>query len=108
MSKWRVATNFLDITVKSGDKLFAPTWDLLQKYRTDFDEDFYTKEFLHLMRKSFYYNKDHWKKVLDVEVLTIACYCKHGKFCHRKLLVSVFESACKYFGIEFVYNGELI
>lgn len=109
MAKWRKATNFLDTTVKSGDKRFAPTWDLLGRYRGgEIDEEGYEKEFLQLMRTSFKEHKEFWRETLSQEVLTIGCYCRAGKFCHRHILVEVFKRACEYFEIDFEYHGEII
>ena len=111
MSSWRKAMNigvpFLDVTVKSGDKQFAPTWDFLMKYKTDQDEDAYTEKFIPLMRENFKNNKQYWLDILSKDSLAIGCYCAKGKFCHRKLLVDIFKKICEYYNIEFEYMGEL-
>ncbi|AFI55368.1 hypothetical protein TSMG0085 [Halocynthia phage JM-2012] len=108
IAKWRKAENFLDTTVKSGDKLFAPTWNLLGLYRTgQINDEEYKTQFIELMRTSFTNNKDHWLKILNQEVLTIGCYCTPGKFCHRLILVELFKSVCLKYNINFEYLGEL-
>lgn len=108
MAKWRVAINFLDTTVKSGDKLFAPTWELLNRYRNDIiTSDEYEVEFITLMRKSFKDNREHWLTILSSDVLTIGCYCKAHGFCHRYILVKLFKSVCEIHNIPFEYMGEL-
>lgn len=97
-----------DVTVKSGDKRFAPNWDFLMSYkRGEINEEEYTEKFYTLMRDSFSEHKGFWLDLLSKESLAIACYCKAGKFCHRHLLVSIFEKVCKQYNIPFNYKGEL-
>lgn len=108
IAKWRKATNFLDTTVKSGDKIFAPTWNLLGRYKTgQISSDEYKEEFIKLMRQSFINNKEYWLRVLSQETLTIACYCPAGRFCHRLILVELFRAVCEKYNIPFEYKGEL-
>ena len=98
---------FVDITVKSGDKMFAPTWDFLMEYKNDHDEEKYISKFIPLMRRSYSENKQHWLDFLSQEEVAIACYCGKGGFCHRYLLVDIFEKICIYEGIELVRGGDL-
>lgn len=111
MSKWREAArlgiHFLDITVKSGDSPFAPTWDFLMEYKKDLDEDKYIKKFTILMRKSYAGNKSRWLEVCNMEAVVLACYCKAGKFCHRHLVVDMLEKVCNNEGIDFERGEEL-
>lgn len=111
MSGWRKAEKlgipFVDVTVKSGDKMFAPTWDFLMEYKSDQDEDKYISKFTPLMRKNYLNNKQYWLDFLSQEEVVIACYCKAGKFCHRHLLVDIFEKICNHEGIGFERGGEL-
>lgn len=101
----------LDVTVKSGDKCFAPTWDFLMAYKnsakTKADEDEYTTQFIAHMRQSFTNNKEHWREVLSQEKLCILCYCPADKFCHRLILVKLFQKQCQKWGIPFLYIGEI-
>jgi len=112
LSKWRKALElgipFKDITVKSGDKQFAPTWDFLMKYKSDLDEESYTKSFLKLMRSNYTNNKEYWVELLNQEELAIGCYCASGKFCHRHLIVKIFKKICEHHKIPFEYKGELV
>lgn len=103
----RTDVPYLDVTVKSGDKVFAPTWDILMAYKDTKDEEVYTKAYLELMRRSFKENRDRWLEVLNMEKVAIACYCHRGKFCHRYLLVDVFEKIANHLKIEFEYKGEI-
>ena len=111
MSSWRKASNigvpFLDITVKSGDKQFAPEWGFLMEYKNNQDEKAYTEKFIPLMRNNFNNNRQYWLDLLSKDSLAIGCYCSKGKFCHRILLVDIFQKICEYYQIEFEYIGEL-
>ncbi len=111
MSGWRKAEKLgiplVDVTIKTGDKMFAPTWDFLMEYKSDQDEDKYINKFTPLMRKNYLNNKRYWLDFLSQDEVVIACYCKAGKFCHRYLLVDIFEKVCKHEGIPFELGGEL-
>lgn len=111
ISSWRKAKKlgvpFLDVTVKSGDKHFAPTWDFLMKYKEDKNEDAYIAKFIPLMRDNYSKNTQYWLNVLTQDSLAIGCYCAKDKFCHRKLLVDIFQKVCKHHNIPFEYKGEL-
>lgn len=99
---------FLDTTVKTGNKLFAPTWPLLTKYQNGFitDEE-YTKCYYELMRESYVNNKEEWGKLFEHETLAIACYCKAGAFCHRLLLKDILLAIAKSKGGDIEYLGEI-
>jgi uncharacterized protein YeaO (DUF488 family) len=115
MSSWRKAKSlnipFYDVTVKSGDKIFAPSWDILMKYKSNDNilerESVYIEAFTKHMRESYKNNKQYWIDFLSQEEVAIACYCKAGSFCHRKLLVNMFEKVCRIHNIDFEYIGEL-
>ena len=111
MSQYRKAKSlgisFYDVTVKSGDKQFAPTWDFLMKYKQDGDEQAYIEKFIPLMRENYINNKKYWIDFLSQDEIAIACYCKKGDFCHRHLLVDIFEKVCKHNNIKFERGGEL-
>ncbi len=118
MSRWRKAKElgitFYDITIKSGDKLFAPTWDMLTEYKNNPDktqrEKDYTIKYHKLMRESYKNNRQHWLDLLQNESLAIACYCssKEGTFCHRHLLVKYLKKVCEQHNLKFEYKGELV
>jgi uncharacterized protein YeaO (DUF488 family) len=111
MSKWRevekLGIPFKDVTVKSGDKQFAPTWDFLMEYKNNQDESKYLERFIPLMRKNYSENKQYWLDFLSQDEVCIACYCKSGKFCHRHILVNIFEKICQQQGIPFERMGEI-
>lgn len=109
MGKWRKANGeFLDITVKSGDKTFAPTWDMLREYKAgNMPVEEYKFRYQRLMRDSWHKNKKVWLALANCPEITIACYCKSGEFCHRLCLRDMLEAVCKAQGIEFEYMGEI-
>lgn len=106
MAKWRTPKKlgipFLDITVKSGDRVFSPDWKLLSGYKDgSINEEEYTERFKALMRVSYTENRTRWIEVCNMDTLCIACYCGSGKFCHRHLVVDLIESVCNNAGIPF-------
>lgn len=109
IAKYRKAPNFLDITVKSGLELFAPTWDMVQRHKagTLTDEE-YTQLYYTLMRRSYSTNKAVWLDYLNQPTLTIGCYCTNGHFCHRYLLVDILSKVAVSNTIPFSYKGEVI
>jgi uncharacterized protein YeaO (DUF488 family) len=80
-------SRYLDITVKSGDKAFAPTWKMVMgsKQGRNTDEE-YTRQYTELMRQSYKSNRQRWDEVLNLDEVILACYCKADSFCHRYLL----------------------
>jgi len=82
---------FINATVKSGLKMFAPTWDMVrgvQSHKLTIQQ--YTAKYLTMMRESFKINHTAWLELLKFEEIKIACYCPDGKFCHRHLLAECF------------------
>lgn len=98
---------FKDITVKSGDKVFAPTWEILMEYKNGGGEDLYTSKFIPLMRQSYQQNKSVWLELCEMDEVCLACYCKSGAFCHRHIIVDMLEKVCQSNGIEFERGGEI-
>ena len=98
---------FKDITVKSGDKNFSPTWKILMSYKDTGDEEEYLSKFIPLMRNSYLQNKQDWLNLCLMEEVCLACYCKVGDFCHRHIIVDMIEKICKQKGIPFERKGEI-
>ena len=91
-----------DITCKTGN-IFAPTWDMVVKYRDTGDSDSYTHVYLKQMRES--YRNDQWKWLEMVRMtrggdVTLVCYCKKGDFCHRILLAEMLQKCGAIYGGE--------
>lgn len=95
----------LDITVKSSRGLaraFAPTWEIVlgHKAGTISDEE-YVQRYKAMLRRSYVRNRKAWEWLLAQEEVTLLCYCRRGKFCHRLILADILSQA---FGAE--YRGE--
>lgn len=100
---------FIDTTVKSGIKLFSPTWEMVLAHKSgSLSNEDYIKQYKALMRDSIRQNKEIWLDLCNSSgPVVLACYCKSKCFCHRYLLVDIFEKLCNHYGIEFEYFGEL-
>jgi uncharacterized protein YeaO (DUF488 family) len=82
----------LDITVKSGKKLFAPSWDLVNGFKNkDITQHEYNKNYTLMMRHSYKNNMDKWNKLLAQDKVVLQCYCKADQFCHRFILAEILE-----------------
>jgi len=90
----------LDITVKTGSKIFAPSWQMVMDYKNgDLSKTEYIKQYIDMMRFSYKNNLEEWKKLLNMKKVTLVCYCKPGNFCHRVLLAEILEKCgAKYIG----------
>lgn len=80
----------LDTTVKTGDITYAPTWDMVwgHKQNTLSDEE-YKKKYVAMMKESYNKNNATWQELLSRERVTLLCYCRKGKFCHRLILAKI-------------------
>lgn len=113
MGRWRLARDhkveFIDTTVKSGNSVFSPTWDMVLGHKDgSVSDEEYTKRYRERMIESWKNNRAEWESYLRREhPIAIACYCKPGVFCHRLLLKDIFEELCKKLKIEYRYYGEL-
>jgi len=77
----------IDVTVKSGLAVFAPTWSMVMGYKNGvLSEGEYTQRYGRMMRKSLLENTSEWLGILRKEKVALLCYCSSGSFCHRHLL----------------------
>lgn len=100
---------FIDTTVKSGVKLFAPSWHIVLAHKngTITDQE-YTTVYRSMMAESYKNNKEQWLSYCNKSnPVALACYCKAGVFCHRHILKGYFEAVCKHHNIPFQYAGEI-
>ena len=90
----------LDITIKSGKKIFAPTWNMVWDYKKGrITKAEYTRQYYELMRKSYKEHRSEWEALLSQESVTLTCYCRAGEFCHRILLAKILEElGAEYLG----------
>ena len=93
---------YLDTTVKSGDKTFAPTWKMVMGHKEGglSDQD-YTDQYYAMMRESYRQNRQRWDEILAMNEVILACYCSAETFCHRYLLKDILVKL----GAE--YKGEI-
>lgn len=98
----------LDITVKSGDVTFAPTWALVMGYKNgEISDDEYRHQYLELMRLSMRDNSERWSEVLTGDQVVLACYCKPYTFCHRLILAELLKNLWYSAGDEVIDEGEI-
>ena len=97
----------LDITVKSGDRIFAPTWELVQASKSwQIDWETYTQRYRQLMLESYRKHTEAWNDLLHKEVVTLVCYCRAGENCHRHLLADFLRKVGEKEGIKVIIEGE--
>lgn len=81
---------YLDITIGSGDKVFAPTWNMVHGIKDHtITEELYTHMYKHMMYESIKLYPNRWVEISNMDVVYLACYCRPGSFCHRYLLASI-------------------
>lgn len=113
LGRHRVASSqnipLLNITAKSGDDRFAPSWDMVMALKENrinqmqFSDMYYEK-----MRQSYNADPNGWIQFLTShDKLAIACMCAKDAFCHRHLLVGIFAKICHFYQIPFTFKGEL-
>jgi uncharacterized protein YeaO (DUF488 family) len=96
-----------DVTVKSGDINFAPTWDIVQALKIgEISWDTYSQRYRGLMLNSYKRNQRAWHELLEKGVLTLLCYCRPGENCHRYLLADFISKLGEKNGVTVIYEGE--
>jgi ribA/ribD-fused uncharacterized protein len=96
-----------DVTVKSGDKVFAPTWKLVRRYKDScITWPEYVRQYTDLMRGSYRNNKPHWINLLQKPSITLVCFCTDPTHCHRTLLAEMLARAGNANNISVAYHGE--
>lgn len=112
LGQWRVAKErnipMVNTTVMSGLSWLAPTWEMVKGHKANLlSDEQYTARFITLMTDSQLNHRELWLELAKQEEVALACYCRAGAFCHRRLLVDDFQVFCEKEGIEFTYMGEL-
>lgn len=98
-----------DITVKTGNLAFAPTWQMVLDYKGGrLSEQEYTEQYKQMMRHSYNENRQEWERLLSIQQLALACYCPKKNFCHRHLLARMLESIHISRGNEVCLYGEIL
>jgi uncharacterized protein YeaO (DUF488 family) len=97
----------LDITVKSGDHAFAPTWDIVLDWKSGkINWETYTQRYRQKMLESYRQHSDTWNNILHKGDLTLLCYCREGEHCHRYLLAEFLCKLGEQVGVRVVNEGE--
>jgi uncharacterized protein YeaO (DUF488 family) len=97
----------VDITVKTGDRIFSPTWALVMASKEGrIDWETYTEQYLELMRDSWRKNPDAWHAMLRRGTVTLLCYCRAGENCHRYLLAEFLRELGGKEGVAVINEGE--
>lgn len=100
-------TDRFDITVKSGHKAFAPSWDIVMGVKNGtVTEKQYLDRYITMMHNSFMNNRSAWVELLSKDIVTLVCFCPRGTFCHRYALVDILIVFGRELGVEVVYRGE--
>lgn len=89
--------DLLDVTAKSGDRTFAPTWALLKPYLDARDRGELTDErwaeyvasYTLEMRASYRVRRFTWDALLARPRVVLACYCTDPDRCHRRVLAEI-------------------
>ena len=103
----RIGNNGLDITVKSGDPVFAPSWKIVMDLKNDkITWEQYVKKYTIMMRHSYLRNFQRWMEILRKKEVTLLCYCSDPNRCHRILLADMFVKVGEDKGINVQYMGE--
>jgi uncharacterized protein YeaO (DUF488 family) len=98
----------IDITVKSGNRAFAPTWDMVLDVKSGkITPNEYTSRYIGMMDESRLANPEEWKVLMSTPSVALGCYCKPGEFCHRHLLSTYMANLAIAEGNEVIMMGEI-
>lgn len=100
----RISCNDKDvfnITRKSGNKVFAPSWDILGpmvqikkagRGATDEEWKAYAASYLKEMARSYRVERAAWEALLARKRVVLTCYCTDPNHCHRRILARILAS----------------
>lgn len=88
-----------DITSKTKTA-WSPPWWLVQAYQDgNIDEKLYTEKYNAFLEQSLEIRKAEWDELLQRDEVTLVCYCRANKFCHRLLAARALEKlGARYYG----------
>lgn len=79
----------LDISYKSNS-IFSITKNIELDFKNNIiTKNEYTNKYYELMRKSYIDYKYLWLKLLNMEHITLVCYCSENEYCHRYILSEI-------------------
>ena len=102
----------LDITVKGNHpigSLFAPTWDMVKQHKSKSINDLeYTYLYWKLIGSRLKEKKgiDTLETILSQTMVTLVCFCKPNKFCHRHIAAHILNDMILPRGYYVEYKGE--
>lgn len=113
--QWRKAKALgietIDITVKSGDKRFAPYDEVLWAYkRGEVSDEEYAEIYRSKLTKLLHSDPKAIEDLLTAEgeARAVMCYCTAGKFCHRHIWMEFMQDVADDNGIHFEHCGEIV
>ena len=81
---------YIDITVGSGNKLFAPTWPMAHGVKNgSVSKESYTSQYLGIINDVITNHSSEWFALVTKPVIILGCYCRPGAFCHRYILKDI-------------------
>lgn len=99
----------LDTTVKSGDKTFAPTWDMVMGSKSGtLSHEEYERLYLGILNENFKNNPQAFYRILERPSIAFMCYCPANQFCHRHLLAAYFCELAEREGYEAILAHEIV
>lgn len=112
LAQWRkldgTGIHLIDTTVRSGDKAFAPTWEIvsaIKENRISMNE--YAEKYKELMNRSIFNYPNKWLNIIQKDSIALACYCPPGVFCHRHILKCFIKGQCDKNNIRYTDMGEI-
>lgn len=114
MKVWTSTINYsgpcrYDVTRKTGDTTFAPTWEMITQYKHGFlTDDEYTQLYYRQLKINLAKDPAAWDRLLGRDEVVLVCYCPAGQFCHRHLLKDLLRRLCKKKDIPFEDGGEIV
>jgi uncharacterized protein YeaO (DUF488 family) len=94
---------YIDITIGTGDRAFAPTWKMVKGIKSGtMSEDEYTDEYKSMMAQSILNYLYKWNDLIAHDIVYLACYCPPGAFCHRYILSNILAESSE----DIEYIGE--
>lgn len=89
----------LDVTRKSGDPVFAPSWAILRPMlelrraegmmSVAYAWPRYVADYTAEMRQSYVRNRAAWDALLSRDEVTLCCFCTDLQHCHRTVLAGI-------------------
>ncbi len=111
MGKWRdlkeTDIELVDITVKSGIRVFSPhSSDLYAFKANELDKEEFSSRYIAKLKCSLSDKVPEWDELVSKDRIALTCYCSKDGFCHRYLLVEFLVAHAKELNVNVIYHGE--